>query len=37
LFWVAPVVGAAIAGFTYRAVLEGEAEQPPVTGRVIAS
>ena len=37
LFWVAPIVGAAIAGFTYRTVLEGEAEQPPVTGRVIAS
>jgi aquaporin Z len=34
LFWLAPVVGAAIAGFFYRSVLEGEAEAPPVTGRV---
>jgi aquaporin Z len=36
LFWVAPIIGAAIAGFVYRAVLEGEAEAPPVTGRVKA-
>ena len=35
LFWVAPIVGAAVAGFFYRAVLEGEPE-PPVTGRVKA-
>ena len=35
LFWLAPVVGAALAGFTYKAVLEAEsAEAPPVTGRV---
>ena len=34
LFWVAPVIGAAIAGGVYKAVLEGEAEAPPVTGRV---
>jgi aquaporin Z len=33
LFWIAPIVGAAIGGFTYRTVLEGERE-PPVTGRV---
>jgi aquaporin Z len=33
LFWVAPLVGAAIAGVTYRALLEGPAEAPPVTGR----
>ena len=33
LFWLAPVIGAAIAGFTYKAVLEGPAEEPPVTGR----
>ena len=32
LFWLAPMVGAAIAGFFYRSVLEGEPE-PPVTGR----
>ena len=34
LFWIAPVIGAAIAGFTYKAVLEGERE-PPVTGRPV--
>jgi aquaporin Z len=34
LFWLAPIVGAAVGGFFYRAVLEGEAEAPPVTGRV---
>jgi aquaporin Z len=33
LFWVAPIVGAAIAGFAYKAVLEGPFEEPPVTGR----
>lgn len=33
LFWVAPIVGAALAGFVYKAVLEGPAEAPPVTGR----
>jgi aquaporin Z len=34
LFWVAPIVGAAIAGFTYKALLEGERVEPPVSGRV---
>ena len=34
LFWIAPVIGAAIAGAVYRAVLEGEVVEPPVTGRV---
>ena len=33
LFWLAPIVGAAVAGFFYRSVLEGEPEPPPVTGR----
>jgi aquaporin Z len=33
LFWVAPLVGAALAGLVYRSVLEGDAEAPPVTGR----
>jgi aquaporin Z len=33
LFWVAPVIGAAIAGFTHKLVLEGSLEEPPVTGR----
>ena len=32
LFWSAPLIGAAIAGFTHRA-LEGSVEEPPVTGR----
>jgi aquaporin Z len=34
LFWVAPIVGAALAGFGYKAILEGDAEElPPITGR----
>ena len=33
LFWLAPIIGAAIAGFAYKAVLEGPVEEPPVTGR----
>jgi len=36
LFWVAPVIGAAIGGFTYKTVLEGPVEEPPVTGRARA-
>jgi aquaporin Z len=32
LFWIAPLVGAALAGFLYKALLEGDRE-PPVTGR----
>jgi aquaporin Z len=32
LFWLAPIAGAALAGFVYKALLEGERE-PPVTGR----
>jgi glycerol uptake facilitator-like aquaporin len=35
LFWLAPVIGAAIAGFAYKSVLEGEGHEPPVTGRTI--
>ena len=34
LFWVAPIIGAAIAGFTYKALLEGERADPPVSGRI---
>jgi aquaporin Z len=34
LFWLAPLVGAAIAGLVYKAILEGQVEVPPVTGRV---
>ena len=33
LFWFAPVIGAAIAGFAHKALLEGSVEEPPVTGR----
>jgi aquaporin Z len=36
LFWLAPVLGAAIAGFVYKAVLECDVEEPPVTGRARA-
>jgi aquaporin Z len=36
LFWVAPLVGAALAGLVYRGLLEAETESPPpVTGRKI--
>ncbi len=34
LFWIAPIVGAALAGVTYKAFLEGDRVEPPVTGRV---
>ena len=33
VFWVAPVVGAAIAGFGYKALLEGKRLEPPISGR----
>ena len=33
LFWVAPIIGAAVAGLVYRFVLEGDVAEPPVTGR----
>ena len=34
LFWIAPILGAVFAGFSYRSVLEAEyAALPPVTGR----
>ena len=32
VFWVVPIVGAALAGFLYKALLEGERE-PAITGR----
>jgi aquaporin Z len=34
MFWVAPIVGAALAGVVFKAVLEGPAVEPPVAGRV---
>lgn len=33
LFWIAPVIGAAIGGFTYKAVFEAEVRMPPIAGR----
>ena len=33
LFWLAPVIGAAIAGVVHTALLESPVEEPPVTGR----
>ena len=33
LFWVAPIIGALIAGFVHRALFEGDVHEPPVTGR----
>ncbi len=35
LFWIAPLLGAAAAGFTYKTLLEGPVEAPPVTGRPV--
>ena len=33
VFWIAPVIGAALAGFVYKTVFEGPVGAPPVTGR----
>jgi len=33
LFWLAPVVGGALAGFVHVALFESRAEEPPVIGR----
>jgi aquaporin Z len=33
LFWLAPVLGAALAGFGYKSFLESSVPEPPVTGR----
>jgi aquaporin Z len=33
LFWLAPIAGAAIAGFAYKSLHESWVEEPPVTGR----
>lgn len=34
LFWIAPIIGAAVAGVTYKALFEDDRVAPPVTGRV---
>src|SRR5690606_26951004 len=33
LFWIAPLLGAALAGVVYRQLLEGWVAEPEVTGR----
>ena len=33
LFWVMPIVGAALAGLVYKSVFEVDAGRPPITGR----
>ena len=33
VLWVAPIIGALVAGFLHRALLEGGAHEPQVTGR----
>ena len=33
LFWIAPVIGATIAGVVHKALLDSSVEEPPVTGR----
>ena len=32
LFWVAPIVGAALAGIVHKSVLDGDKLEPPITG-----
>jgi aquaporin Z len=34
LFWVAPIVGAVIAGFVYRMAFEGDRSEPRIEGRL---
>jgi aquaporin Z len=35
LFWVMPILGAAIAGFVYKSLFEVDASKPPITGRLV--
>jgi hypothetical protein len=30
---VMPIIGAALAGFVYRTLFEGDVEKPPISGR----
>jgi len=34
LFWVAPLVGALVAGWTHKTLFEPDLKEPPITGRV---
>jgi len=34
VFWIAPIVGALVAGLVHRTIMEGEISEPPVVGRV---
>jgi aquaporin Z len=34
LFWLAPVIGAAVAGLVYKLALGGDLDEPPIAGRV---
>ena len=33
LFWVAPIVGAVLAGVVHKTLLEGKLPEPAITGR----
>ena len=33
LFWVAPIVGALVAGFVHRRLMEADVAEPPIVGR----
>ena len=35
LFWVMPILGAAIAGFVYKTLFEADTSKPPITGRPV--
>lgn len=37
LFWIAPAIGAVVAGYTYKSLFEGERAEPPITGRIETS
>lgn len=35
LFWVMPILGAAVAGFVYKTLFEADLSKPPITGRPV--